>query len=179
MKKLLLIILMLSFLLGCTNKQEVTLDLPTTTTSNDLLPTISSFTEYDPNEAIEALNMLSKVGFMNDPSGLSVAIERTTNFIDCYDDVGALASKAFLDPEHEWSLGIVAIVDKNAATNPSNILRCMIRLGTQQSTIGDPYELTACGERYTIKTSYNEFYVVTFGTTENMCSMVCNNLQGC
>lgn len=184
MKKIILTLFILTLLFGCTNKQEEKLDLPESTTGNDLIPHIDNFEEHEPETALQLVSDFSAstkfAAILGGPvpAGVLEGIGKTTKFVDCAHDVGAISSLAYIDPDHYWSLGVVAIADKNEV-NTDNLLRCMIRTLVQQTAIQDPYEFQLCSGRYTIETDYNEFYIVYAGTTQDMCNNLCENLQGC
>lgn len=180
-KKILLIIIVAIgiFMVGCSNKSTVNLSLDASTTANSLMP---AMTNYNAHSSEELTRIMASGGdALATTAGQTEAvlvIEKTKKVVDCYHDVGAVASKGYTDPKIPLSAGIVAIADKKELINPTNLWTCVFGGSLVVPQTAYPtYEL--CTYKYTIVTPTNEFYVTFAGTTTEICHDMCKDLKGC
>jgi len=104
-------------------------------------------------------------------------IQRIETSATCYQDAGAVALRTYTDQTFPLSAGIVAIVDRNALTNPANFLSCVVK--PQPGVEAGAPTLEPCAKTYTLKKDENEFYVAYIATTPQMCEAFCSRLEGC
>ncbi len=103
-------------------------------------------------------------------------IQRVESTASCYQNTGAVALRTYTDKTLPLYAGIVAIVDRNAVTDPTNFFNCVIRSnGAQAAQAG----LQPCAKTYTLKKSDNEFYIAYIATTPQLCEAFCSKLEGC
>lgn len=104
-------------------------------------------------------------------------IQRIETSLTCYQNVGAVALRTYTDKTFPLYVGIVAIVDRNALTNPANFLNCVVK--PQPNAESAAVGLEPCTKSYTLKKDNNEFYIVYLATTPQMCEAFCSKLEGC
>jgi hypothetical protein len=103
-------------------------------------------------------------------------IQRVETSASCYQNVDAVALRTYTDKTFPLYAGIVAIVDRNALTDPANFLNCVIKPRGPQTA---QTTLEACAKTYTLKKNDNEFYIAYLATTPQMCETFCSKLEGC
>jgi hypothetical protein len=104
-------------------------------------------------------------------------IQRIEASAGCYQNVGAAALRTYTDKTFPLYAGIVAIVDRNALTDPANFLNCVVK--PQPGIEAAAPTLEPCTKTYTLKKDENEFYIAYIATTPQMCETFCSKLEGC
>ena len=106
-------------------------------------------------------------------------VQRVEASLTCYQDLGAVALRTYTDKQFPLSAGIVAIVDRNALTDPVNFANCV--LGSAQAGAVGPSAPTIqpCTKSYILKKDGNEFHIAYLATTQEMCQAFCSRLEGC
>jgi predicted small secreted protein len=104
-------------------------------------------------------------------------IQRVEASLTCYQGLSAVALRTYTDKTFPLSAGIVAIIDRNALTNPTNFANCV--LGRAQASNAAAPTIDPCVKNYTLKKDDNEFYIAYIATTKEMCTAFCSKLEGC
>jgi hypothetical protein len=104
-------------------------------------------------------------------------IQRVESSLTCYQGLGAVALRTYTDKDFPLSAGVVAIIDRNALTNPANFANCV--LGRAQTEASAVPSIDPCTKTYTLKKDNNEFYIAYIATTKEMCNAFCSKLEGC
>ena len=146
--------------------------------AKDLLPNVPNTTVVE-GETIT--QFLAKVA---DGAALAAAnpqliplIQRVEASLTCYQGLGAVALRTYTDKTFPLSAGIVAIIDRNALTDPANFGNCV--LGSAQKTEASVPTIDPCVKTYTLKKDDNEFYIAYIANTQEMCTAFCSRLEGC
>jgi len=146
--------------------------------AQDMLPNVPNTTVVE-GETIT--QFLAKVA---DGAALAAAnpelipvIQRVEASLTCYQGLGAVALRTYTDKTFPLSAGIVAIIDRNALTNPANFGNCV--LGRAQGAEASAPTIQPCSKTYTLKKDDNEFYIAYIATTQEMCQAFCSQLEGC
>src|SRR3972149_72032 len=79
---------------------------------------------------------------------LAGGIALAEKVVDCYQQIGAVAVRVYVDKTSPLSTGLVAIIDRAALTDPGNFIRCPSG-GDQQFSA--QAALSICANRYTLK----------------------------
>ena len=145
--------------------------------AKDLLPNVPNTTVVEGQTVTQFLAKLA------DGAALAAAnpelipvIQRIETSASCYQNVGAVALRTYTDKTFPLAAGIVAIVDRNALTDPANFLNCVVK---PQPGVEAAQTLEPCAKTYTLKKDDNEFYVAFVATTPQMCETFCSKLEGC
>jgi hypothetical protein len=106
---------------------------------------------------------------------LAAALAAVDAVVGCYQQVGAVRARVYSNQAAPLTAGAVAIADRNALTDPTNLFRCVAPnvLSSQQ------VKLQPCKATYTLKRDGNEFYILYAGTTPEICQAFCARLEGC
>jgi len=146
--------------------------------AKDLLPDVPNTTVVEGQTVTQFLAKLA------DGAALAAAnpelipiIERIETSANCYQNVGAVALRTYTDKAFPLSAGIVAIVDRDAVTDPANFLSCVVK--PQPGVETSAPTLEPCAKTYTLKKNENEFYIAYIATTPQMCETFCSKLEGC
>ena len=147
--------------------------------AKDLLPTIPDTT------VVEGETITQFLAKAADGAALTAAnpelvplIQRVETSLTCYQGLGAVALRTYTDKQFALSAGIVAIVDRNALTNPTNFANCVLGLAQARSATQTP-TINPCVKTYTLQKDNNEFHIAYIATTQEMCQAICSHLQGC
>jgi hypothetical protein len=84
--------------------------------------------------------------------------------------------RTYTDKTFPLSAGFVAIIDRNAVTNPANWQQCLT--GKPNAT-AQAVTLQPCATTFTLKKDNNEFYIAYVATTVELCQALCSRLEGC
>ncbi len=101
------------------------------------------------------------------------AVLAVDHIVGCYQDLGAIQARLYINQNEPLEAGTVAIADRNELLNPVNLYKCV------QPQIGNAVEFQPCTGHYTLKKDGNEFYIIYAGTTANLCRTFCEHLEGC
>jgi hypothetical protein len=147
--------------------------------AQDLLPAVPNTTVVE-GETIT--QFLAKVA---DGAALAAAnpeliplIQRVEASLTCYQGLGAVALRTYTDKTFPLSAGIVAIIDRNALTDPTNFANCVLGRAQAGDAATAP-TIDPCVKTYTLKKDGNEFYIAYVATTKEMCTAFCSKLEGC
>jgi hypothetical protein len=102
-------------------------------------------------------------------------VEYVEQVTGCYAKIGAVAVRTYSDKATPLSSGTVAIVDRNAITDPANLAACVFK---RPSALSTP-DISPCAKMYTLKKDTNEFYIAYIASTQEMCAAFCSALEGC
>ncbi len=146
--------------------------------AKDLLPDVPNTTVVEGQTITQFLTKLANGAALTaaNPELIPV-IQRIETSAGCYQNVGAVALRTYTDKTFPLSAGIVAIVDRNALTDPTNFLNCVVK--PQPSAAAAVPTLEPCAKTYTLKKDENEFYIAYIATTPQMCETFCSKLEGC
>lgn len=165
---LLMLILVLT-IAGCTGQKG---------SAKDMLP------EVPDTAVVEGETITQFLAKVADGAALAAAnpeliplIQRVEASLTCYQGLGAVALRTYTDKTFPLSAGIVAIIDRNALTDPANFANCV--LGRAQADASAAPTINPCSKTYTLKKDDNEFYIAYIATTEEMCTAFCSKLEGC
>jgi hypothetical protein len=147
--------------------------------ARDMLPVVPNTTVVE-GETIT--QFLAKVA---DGAALAAAnpeliplIQRVEASLTCYQGLGAVALRTYTDKTFPLSAGIVAIIDRNALTDPANFANCVLGRAQAPDASAMP-TIDPCVKTYTLKKDDNEFYIAYMATTKEMCTAFCSQLEGC
>ena len=146
--------------------------------AKDMLPDVPNTTVVEGQTVTQFLAKLANGAALAaaNPELIPV-IQRIETSASCYQNVGAVALRTYTDKTFPLSAGIVAIVDRNALTDPANFLNCVVK--PQPGVEAATPTLEPCAKTYTLKKDDNEFYVAFVATTPQMCETFCSKLEGC
>jgi len=154
---------------GCTSQKG---------SAQDLLPDVPNST------VVEGQTITQFLAKAADGAALAAAnpeliplIQRVESSLTCYQGLGAAALRTYTDKDFPLSAGVVAIIDRNALTNPANFANCV--LGRAQAEASAVPSIDPCTKTYTLKKDNNEFYIAYIATTKEMCNAFCSKLEGC
>ena len=149
-----------------------------TGSAKDMLPNVPNTT------VVEGQTITQFLAKAADGAALAAAnpeliplIQRVEASLTCYQDLGAVALRTYTDKSFALSAGIVAIIDRNALTNPANFANCV--LGRAQGEAQAVPAIQPCAKTYTLKKDNNEFDIAYIATTQEMCQAFCSQLAGC
>ena len=104
-------------------------------------------------------------------------VEYVEQVTGCYQKIGAVAVRTYSDKQFPLSSGTVAIVDRNALTDPSNLIACAS--STPSAEAEAQPTIKPCVSAYSLTKNNNEFYIAYIASTEEMCTAICSGLEGC
>jgi hypothetical protein len=107
---------------------------------------------------------------------LFTAVEYVEKVTGCYQKIGAVAVRTYSDKVTPLSSGTVAIVDRNAITDPGNLAAC---LTSPRALSQAQPAISPCAKAYTLKKDNNEFLIAYIASTQEMCAAFCSGLEGC
>jgi hypothetical protein len=146
--------------------------------AKDMLPEVPNTT------VVEGQTITQFLARVADGAALAAAnpeliplIQRVEASLTCYQSLGAVALRTYTDKTFPLSAGIVAIIDRNALTDPANFANCV--LGRAQGDASAMPTIDPCTKTYTLKKDDNEFYIAYVATTQEMCTAFCSKLEGC
>jgi hypothetical protein len=155
----------------------ITACAPTAGGATALLPEVPNTT------VVEGQSLTDFIAKLADGAALAAAnplliplIEKAQGSLACLQQIGAMAVRTYTDKTFPLSAGFVAIIDRNAVTNPANWQQCLTgqpKVGTQAVT------LQPCAATFTLKKDSNEFYIAYMATTVELCQALCSRLEGC
>jgi hypothetical protein len=139
---------------------------------------------YDVVEGQLLTEYISKLGegaaLLAGQPELAAAVLAVDQIIGCYQDVGAARARVYSDEEMPLSAGAVAIADRNALADPTNLFRCVAPIMLELAEADEPsLQIQPCWAKYTLSRDDNEFYIIYAGTTEEICHAFCAELEGC
>jgi hypothetical protein len=108
---------------------------------------------------------------------LFTVVEYVEQVTSCYQKIGAVAVRTYSDKVTPLSSGTVAIVDRNAITDPANLIACLGN--TPNPSAQAQPAISPCAKTYTLKKENNEFYIAYIASTQEMCTAICSGLEGC
>ena len=142
-----------------------------------LLPDIPNATVVEGQTITQFIGKLSDgAALITGNPELVLVIDRVENTLVCYQNIGAVAVRAYSDQTFPLSAGMVAIADRNAVTNPANAAACLAGRGQAQTP---QLKIQPCTKSYTLQKDNDEFYIAYMATTQAMCDAFCSKLEGC
>ena len=155
----------------------ITACTPTAGGATALLPEVPNTT------VVEGQSISDFIAKLADGAALTAAspqliplIEKAQSSLTCLQQIGAVAVRTYTDKTFPLSAGFVAIIDRNAVTNPANWQQCLT--GKANAT-AQAVTLQPCATTFTLKKDNNEFYIAYVATTVEMCQALCSRLEGC
>ena len=146
--------------------------------AKDMLPDVPNTTVVEGQTITQFLSKLADgAALMAGNPELIPLIQRVETSLNCYQNAGAVAARTYTDKTFPLYAGIVAIVDRNALTNPANFLNCVVKPQPGIQSFQPKFE--PCAKTYTLKKDENEFYIAYIATTPQMCEAFCAKLEGC
>jgi hypothetical protein len=166
--RLIQLVLVIWLVAGCT---------PTRGGAPDLLPDIPNTQVVEGQKIQDFIKSLANGAALTaGQPELFAAVQFADGVIGCYQQIGAVAVRAYTDRTFPLSAGFVAVVDRNAATNPANLQQCLQGRPSAQSAAPT---VQPCAQTYTLKKDDNEFFIAYLATTKEMCEAICSRLEGC
>ena len=150
---------------------------PTAGGATALLPDVPNTT------VVEGQSISDFIAKLADGAALATAnpalitlIDKAQGTLACLQQTGAAAVRTYTDKTFPLSAGFVAIIDRNAITNPANWQQCLTGPANPSA---QAVTLQPCAITYTLKKGDNEFYIAYVATTAEMCQAFCSRLEGC
>ena len=150
---------------------------PTAGGATALLPDVPNTT------VVEGQSISDFIAKLADGAALATAnpalitlIDKAQGTLACLQQTGAAAVRTYTDKTFPLSAGFVAIIDRNAITNPANWQQCLTGPANPSA---QAVTLQPCAITYTLKKGGNEFYIAYVATTAEMCQAFCSRLEGC
>ena len=150
---------------------------PTAGGATALLPDVPNTT------VVEGQSISDFIAKLADGAALATAnpalitlIDKAQGTLACLQQTGAAAVRTYTDKTFPLSAGFVAIIDRNAITNPANWQQCLTGPANPSA---QAVTLQPCATTYTLKKGDNEFYIAYVATTAEMCQAFCSRLEGC
>ena len=154
----------------------VTACAPTAGGATALLPEVPNTTVVEGQSISDFITKLADgAALMAASPQLIPLIEKAQGSLTCLQQIGAVAVRTYTDKTFPLSAGFVAIIDRNAVTNPVNWQQCL----TGKKTTAQAVTLQPCAVTFTLKKGNNEFYIAYVATTVEMCQAFCARLEGC
>ena len=114
---------------------------------------------------------------------LAELLTKVDGVIACYQEAGAARARIYSNIEEPWSVGAIAIADRNAMLSPANLFKCAGGSGGDQpqtmAQSAAASSIEPCSAKYTLPRDDNQFYILYVGTTPQICRDFCANLEGC
>lgn len=140
----------------------------------DLLPDLPNYNTVEGQQLTGYISTLSGgAALLAGQPELAAAIAAVDGVIGCYQEVGAVRARAYSHRDDPLSAGAVAVANRNALLDPTNLFNC-VGGGRMPASPIQP-----CTASYTREEGDNAFYVVYAGTTGAICHDFCSNLEGC
>jgi hypothetical protein len=146
--------------------------------AKDLLPDVPNTTVVEGETITQFLTKVADGAALTTANpALIPLIQRVETSLTCYQGLGAVAVRTYTDKTFPLSAGIIAIIDRNAITDPANFANCV--LGRAQADASAVPTINPCIKNYTLKKNDNEFHIAYIATTTEMCTAFCSKLEGC
>ncbi len=155
------------FLTACT---------PTRGAATDMLPNVPNTKTVEGQSITQFIASLADGAVITAANPqLVVVINRIESTLNCFQDKGAVGMRTYVDQTFPLSAGAVLIVDRNALTNPANVVGCLTNPPGASATP----TIQPCFKSYTLKKADNEFFIAYIASTAQMCEAFCSRLEGC
>ena len=149
---------------------------PTRGRATDMLPNVPNTKVIEGQSITEFISSLANGAAITagNPELIPV-IKRIESTLKCFQDNGAVGVRTYADQTFPLSAGIVMVVDRNAVTNPANLIQCLTTPPGPQAAMA----IQPCAQSYTLKKDNNEFFIAYIASTQEMCQAFCSRLEGC
>jgi len=181
-KQLFLPIILIAILIAC-NIPELPggTPAPAEPPAAQLLPDLPGYKVIEGQQLSDYIAQIADAEMLQEESpNLAELVAKVDGVIGCYQEVGAARARIYSNEAQPWSVGAIAIADRNAMLSPANLFKCAGG-GEQpqlQSQAAVP-TIEPCSATYTLPRDDNEFYILYVGTTSEICRDFCANLEGC
>jgi len=161
------------------------IDLPATPPPNTeppaahMLPNLPGYKTVEGQTLTAYLGQAATSNLLAEKPELAAAVAKVDQVIGCYQEVGAARARIYSNDSAPWSVGAVAVADRDALLSPANLFKCVGSTQRQQVQSADATAIKPCSANYTLSKDGNEFYVIYVGTTPDICHAFCSNLEGC
>ncbi|HEY84368.1 MAG TPA: hypothetical protein G4N96_04535 [Chloroflexi bacterium] len=148
-----------------------------------LLPDLPGYKTIEGQTLTDAIGKTADADALQKESpNLTELLTKIDGVISCYQETGAARARLYSNVEKPWSVGAIAITDRNAMLNPANLFKCVGNSGDQPQTMAKSAaapDIEPCSATYTLSRNNNQFYILYVGTTGEICRDFCANLEGC
>ncbi len=149
-----------------------------------LLPELPGYKIIEGQTLTDAIGKTADAELLQKESpNLAELLTKVDGVIACYQEVGAARARIYSNIEKPWSVGAIAVTDRNAMLSPANLFKCVGGSGgdqpqTMAQSAAAP-SIEPCSATYTLSRDDNQFYILYVGTTAEICQDFCANLQDC
>jgi len=142
-----------------------------------MLPKLSGYNEVEGQTLTSYLGKLSGgTSLLTGHPELAATLTAVDAIVGCYQQVGAVRARLYSNQASPLSAGTVAIADRKALLDPTNLFKCVApNVGFQAQSV----TIQPCSANYTLSRDGNDFYILYAGTTLEICQAFCANLEGC
>jgi hypothetical protein len=163
--------LILAVLLSACGQQAVTKE----PSAAALMPNLAGYQVSDTTNIQDAITKIAAGGaaLAGQPE-LAALVAGVNSIVACYQKAGAIESRAYVNTADVTKAGIVVIVNRNALTDPSTFINCVVPSSGLRAAVIQP-----CGNAYTLDKDNNQFYIGYAATNPEVCQAFCSALQGC
>lgn len=144
-----------------------------------MMPTLPGYKTVEGQTLTAYLGQAATSNLLAEKPELAAAVAKVDQVIGCYQEVGAARARIYSNEAKPWSVGAVAIADRNALLSPANLFKCVGGSQGRQVQSQDAAAVKPCSANYTLSKDNDEFYVIYVGTTPEICREFCANLEGC
>lgn len=174
------LVILVALLSGCTLLEDLLGTSTGTPPAVEMLPELPNHTVVEGQLLTDYISTLSEgAALLAGQPHLAALIAGVDQIVSCYQEVGAAQARVYSNEVTPLSAGTVAIADKNALLNPTNLLKCVGPLASPGDTTTQMVDIKPCSASYTLEKDDNEFYIIYAGTTEEICQAFCAQLEGC
>ncbi len=149
-----------------------------------LLPDLPGYKIIEGQTLTEYIGKTADADLLQKESpNLAELLTKVDGVISCYQETGAARARIYSNAEKPWSVGAIAITDRNAMLSPANLFKCVGGSGgerpqTMAQSAAAP-GIEPCSAAYTLSRNNNQFYILYVGTTAEICRDFCASLQDC
>jgi hypothetical protein len=148
---------------------------PKDTSAASMLPNLAGYTISDVADLRDAIaKVAGGSALLTGQPELTALVAGVNGLVSCYQKAGAIEGRTYVKNADPTTAGVLIIANRNALTNPANIVSCVAPGMGAQSIMIQP-----CAKVYTLDKDNNQFYIAYAGTNNEMCSAFCSNLGGC
>ncbi len=179
---LLVVVLALALVGGCTGAPGVTPTRPAPTATPvppaaALLPSLPGYNQVEGQTLTAYIGTLSQgAAILAGQPELAATLGAVDRIVGCYQQVGAVRARLYSDQASPLSAGAIAIGDRKELLNPTNLFRCVV---PNVAPNAQAPAIQPCTASYTLSRGGNDFYIIYAGTTTQVCQTFCSHLEGC
>jgi len=146
------------------------------TSAASMMPSLSDYTITNTTNIQDAIaKVAGGASLLSGQPELTALVAGVNGVVSCYQSAGAIEGRTYVKNSNPTTAGVLIIANRNALTNPANILSCVAPKGFGASNV----TIQPCVKAYTLDKDNNQFYIAYAGTNNEMCSAFCSNLEGC